>query len=42
MHLKDIVIIGGGTSGWMTAAALSNSKVFKDYKITLIESARNG
>ncbi len=36
--IDNLVIVGGGTAGWMAAAALS--KVFKDrlMKITLVES----
>lgn len=34
--IKEIVIVGGGSSGWMTAATLI--KVFPDKKITVIES----
>jgi NADH dehydrogenase FAD-containing subunit len=36
--VKNIVIVGGGTAGWMSAAALS--KCFKDssVNITLVES----
>lgn len=36
MHIKNITIVGGGSSGWMTAAALS--RCIKDVKITLVES----
>lgn len=40
--IKKILILGGGSSGWMTAAALS--KTFKDspYQIQLIESEQIG
>jgi len=34
--IKHIAIVGGGSSGWMTAAMLS--KRFPNLKITLIES----
>lgn len=36
MKINKIVIVGGGSSGWMTAAALC--KNFSDLDITLIES----
>ena len=36
MKINRITIVGGGSSGWMTAAALC--KNFPDMDITLIES----
>ena len=39
---KRIVILGGGTAGWITANAMINSWADKGYEITLIESAEVG
>ena len=36
--IKKIVIIGGGTAGWMAAASLSRFALGKNLSITLIES----
>lgn len=36
-HIKSILIVGGGSSGWMTAAAIV--KQLPDVKVTLIESS---
>ena len=36
MKVNNIVIVGGGTAGWMTATTLV--RLFPDKKITLIES----
>ena len=36
--IQSIVIVGGGTAGWMAAAALSNTLSREQVKITLIES----
>ena len=41
--IKDIIIVGGGTSGWMTAATLSQQfKESHQVNITLIESSAMG
>lgn len=40
MKVKTVTIVGGGSSGWMTAAALS--KLCPHLKITLVESPRIG
>lgn len=40
-HIQNIVIVGGGTAGWMTAASLSNA-LQKQCHITLIESQSIG
>lgn len=40
MKVQSVLIVGGGSAGWMTAAALS--KCFPQYKITLIESSKIG
>jgi len=40
--VKDIVIVGGGTAGWMSAAALSKCLGRADVNITLVESEAIG
>ena len=41
-QLKHIVIVGGGSAGWMTAAALSSLLSPETIKVTLIESDQIG
>lgn len=42
MAIEHIIIVGGGTAGWMTAAALSRLTLQKRVKVTLIESEQIG
>ena len=42
MTIKRIIIVGGGTAGWMAAAAMSRLKVGRELDITLVESEAIG
>lgn len=41
-RIRELVIVGGGTAGWMTAASLANHFQGSGLKITLIESSAIG
>lgn len=42
MDIKKVCILGGGTAGWMTAAALSHKLKTSDVEVVLVESAAIG
>lgn len=42
MAIERIVIVGGGTAGWMAAAALSRLRTGRDVAIKLVESEQIG
>ena len=42
MSVQTIVIVGGGTAGWMTAAALSKLVKPRGLSVTLVESEQIG
>ena len=41
-QIQSIVVVGGGTAGWMTAAALAKVAGAQNYSITLVESEEIG
>ena len=41
-RLKNILIVGGGTAGWMTAAAFAKALIPAGYQVQLVESEEIG
>jgi tryptophan halogenase len=41
-RIRSIVVVGGGTAGWMAAAALAKVAGTHNYKVTLVESEEIG
>ena len=41
-HIRDILIVGGGTAGWMAAAAFSHVFKHNNCRIRLVESDQIG
>src|SRR5262249_53725992 len=42
MAIRDVVIVGGGTAGWMAAAALSRLRLNGTTSVTVVESDEIG
>ncbi len=42
LDIREVVIVGGGTAGWMAAAAFSRFLANGKRKITLVESDEIG
>ena len=40
MKIKSVIVVGGGSSGWMSASALSKG-LGKNLKVTVIESGKS-
>jgi tryptophan halogenase len=39
-RIRSVVIVGGGTAGWMAAAAFATTLAAMDIQIRLVESAQ--